>query len=110
MTKQKKYTGYGYHGGGRKPLAPEQRHRTSVTICGTMAEIEKLRALAKEADKSVSRYVLDIIGDMQKPFDYWDKELQAEASDYYDKEHVIAEMQDFCEGYIIGAQRQRPRT
>lgn len=56
---EKKYTGYGYHGGGRKPKAPEKRHRTNVTICGTLDEISKLKALAKEAGKSTSRYVLD---------------------------------------------------
>lgn len=58
---EKKYTGYGYHGGGRQPKAPEKRHRTNVTICGTLEEISRLKALAKEAGKSTSRYVLDII-------------------------------------------------
>ena len=57
----KKYTGYGYHGGGRKPLAPEKRHRTNVTICGTLEEISKLKALAKEAGTNVSRFVIETV-------------------------------------------------
>ena len=59
---EKKYKGYGYHGGGRKPLSPDgQPRRTTMTISGTRSEIEALRKLAKNADKSVSRYVIETI-------------------------------------------------
>jgi hypothetical protein len=59
---EKKYKGYGYHGGGRKPSSPDgQPRRTSMTISGTRSEIEALRKLAKNADKSVSRFVIESI-------------------------------------------------
>lgn len=62
MTQQKKYKGYGYHGGGRKPSSPDgQPRRTTMTISGTRSEIEALRKLAKIAGKSVSRYVIETI-------------------------------------------------
>lgn len=57
---EKKYTGYGYHGGGRKPSSPDgQPRRTSMTITGTRSEIEAIRIMAKSAGKSVSRYTID---------------------------------------------------
>ena len=110
MTSEKKYKGYGYHGGGRKPSSPDgQPRRTTMTISGTKTEIEAIRKLAEEAEKSISRYVIDKVLVDQEPFDYWDKELEKEASDYYNNVKRTGDMQDFIEGYIIGAQRNRPR-
>ena len=61
-SEKKKYTGYGYHGGGRKPSSPDgPPRRTTMPISGTRIEIEALRKLAKNADKSVSRYVIETI-------------------------------------------------
>ena len=60
MTKEK-YKGYGYHGGGRKPSPPGQARRTTVSICGTAAEIATLRDKASEAGKSISRLVIDTV-------------------------------------------------
>ena len=57
---EKKYTGYGYHGGGRKPSSPDgQPRRTTMTISGTKTEIETIRKLAKNVGQSVSRYVIE---------------------------------------------------
>ena len=57
---EKKYKGYGYHGGGRKPASPDgQPRRTTMTISGTRTEIEAIRKLAKSAGKSVSRYTIE---------------------------------------------------
>ena len=62
MAEEKKYIGYGYHGGGRKPLPEgEKKVFQSTTISGTPEEIEKLKKIAKSKGKSVSRYILDTI-------------------------------------------------
>ena len=59
---EKKYKGYGYHGGGRKPSSPDgQPRRTSMTISGTKTEIEAIRKLAQNAGKSISRFVIETI-------------------------------------------------
>lgn len=60
MKSEKKYSGYGYHGGGRKKMQPEDKKVfKSTTISGTPEEIEHLRELATAAGKSVSRFVLE---------------------------------------------------
>ena len=57
---EKKYSGYGYHGGGRKPLPDgEKKVFQSTTISGTPEEIASLKKLADNNGKSVSRFVLD---------------------------------------------------
>ena len=53
-----KYTGYGYHGGGRKK-SEHKKVFVSTTISGSAEEIAALKRLAQAAGKSVSRYVLD---------------------------------------------------
>ena len=45
--KEKKYSGYGYHGGGRKPTG-RLKIFANTTISGSPEEIEKLKSLAKE--------------------------------------------------------------
>ena len=70
---EKKYKGYGYHGGGRKPSSPDgQPRRTTMTISGTKTEIDTIRKLAKNTGQSVSRYVIDhVIGEWSWfPTDY----------------------------------------
>ena len=60
MGDKKKYSGYGYHGGGRKPLPDgEKKVFQSTTISGTPEEIASLKKLADNNGKSVSRFVLD---------------------------------------------------
>ena len=57
---EKKYIGYGYHGGGRKPLPEEQKKKyITISISGQPAEIERLKARAQEEHKTVSRFILD---------------------------------------------------
>lgn len=58
MGDEKKYIGYGYHGGGRKATGVK---RVSVCISGQPAEIERLKARAQEEHKTVSRFILDDI-------------------------------------------------
>lgn len=60
MAEEKKYTGYGYHGGGRKKLPPsEKKVFKTVSISGTPEEIENLKQKAKSENKTVSRFVLE---------------------------------------------------
>ena len=58
--KEKKYSGYGYHGGGRKPTG-RLKIFANTTISGTPEEIEQLKSLAKSKGKSLSRLVLDTL-------------------------------------------------
>ena len=61
--KEKKYSGYGYHGGGRKPTG-RLKIFANTTISGTPEEIEELKSLAKSKGTSLSRLVLDtLLGD-----------------------------------------------
>lgn len=55
-----KYSGYGYHGGGRKPTG-RLKQFANTSISGSPEEIAELKRLAGEAGKSVSRYVLDAL-------------------------------------------------
>lgn len=62
MTEEnkKQYTGRGgYHGGGR-PKKGTQAKSVTVSISGTQKEIDKLRALAAENNKTVSRFVIEM--------------------------------------------------
>lgn len=52
-----KYSGYGYHGGGRKPTGVK---RVSFSVSCQPEELEKVKALAAESGKSVSRFLLDL--------------------------------------------------
>jgi hypothetical protein len=58
--KEKKYVGYGYHGGGRPKAKVKVKYQT-ISIAGHPEEIEKLKEKAREANKTVSAYVLDIL-------------------------------------------------
>lgn len=55
---EKKYTGYGYHGGGRKRGQEEAKDCTLAISC-TKSEKEQIKSLAKSAGLSVSKYVTD---------------------------------------------------
>lgn len=58
MEEETKYKGYGYHGGGRKKVE-NKKVFVNTTISGTPEEIAKLKELAKQANKTVSKYVLE---------------------------------------------------
>ena len=54
---QKKYSGYGYHGGGRKPTGVK---RVSFSVSCQPEELEAVKAAAAKAGKTVSRFLLDL--------------------------------------------------
>lgn len=60
MDEEKKYSGYGYHGGGR-PKKDAEARRCTISISGTPSEIAELKKLAQESGKTVSRFILDNI-------------------------------------------------
>ena len=53
--KEKKYTGYGYHGGGRKAKGDEPRTCTMSIVC-TASEKEKIKSDSKFYGLSISEY------------------------------------------------------
>lgn len=55
---EKKYSGYGYHGGGR-PRKDSEARRVTISISGTQSEIDELKKRASDAGLNVSRFVLD---------------------------------------------------
>lgn len=58
LDNKPKYTGYGYHGGGR-PRKDTEARRVTISISGTPSEITTLKEKAAAAGLNVSRYVLD---------------------------------------------------
>ena len=53
--KQKKYTGYGYHGGGRKAKGSEPRTCTLSIVC-TESEKNRIKKDAQSSGLSISEY------------------------------------------------------
>jgi hypothetical protein len=60
MEKKKKYTGYGYHGGGRKSKGSEPKTCTMSIVC-TASEKEKIKELAEKTNKTISAYCIEKI-------------------------------------------------
>lgn len=61
--KEKKYVGYGYHGGGRKK-APEETAKTkTLSIVCSQSERDRIKELADKEGKTVSRFVVEKILD-----------------------------------------------
>lgn len=56
-SKEKKYSGYGYHGGGRKATGVK---RVSFSVSCQPEELEKIKELAAASGKTVSRYLVDL--------------------------------------------------
>ena len=56
-TEEKKYSGYGYHGGGRKATGIK---RVSFSVSCQPEELEKIKELAAAAGKTVSKFLLDL--------------------------------------------------
>ena len=57
MAEEKKYSGYGYHGGGRKATGIK---RVSICISGQPEEIEKLKQQAAAENMTVSAYIFQL--------------------------------------------------
>ena len=55
--KEKKYSGYGYHGGGRKPKGEESRTCTMSIVC-TASEKAFIKEQAKNSGLSISSFIL----------------------------------------------------
>ena len=62
MAEEKKYTGYGYHGGGRKATGIK---RVSICISGQPEQIEELKKIAAQEEKTVSAFVFEKTGVMK---------------------------------------------
>ena len=58
--KEKKYSGYGYHGGGRKAKGDEPKTTTMSIVC-TASEKKMIKELAKNSGLSISGFVLAAI-------------------------------------------------
>lgn len=58
MAEEKKYSGYGYHGGGRKAKGDEPRTCTMSIVC-TMSEKEKIKQAASDYNLSISEYCIN---------------------------------------------------
>ena len=58
MAEEKKYSGYGYHGGGRKAKGDEPRTCTMSIVC-TRSEKEKIKQAASDYNLSISEYCIN---------------------------------------------------
>ena len=54
---EKKYSGYGYHGGGRKATGIK---RVSICISGQPEQIEELKQQAAAKNMTVSAYIFQL--------------------------------------------------
>jgi len=57
---ERKYSGYGYHGGGRPKGSGSGIKRISFSVSCQPEELEQVKRLAAESGKSVSRFLLDL--------------------------------------------------
>lgn len=58
MKEKPKYSGYGYHGGGRKPTGVR---RVSFSVSCQPEELERLKALAESRGMPLSRLVVSTL-------------------------------------------------
>lgn len=59
-TTEKQYSGYGYHGGGRKKGSGTGTKRVSFCVSCQPEELTEIKRLAQESGKTVSRFLLDL--------------------------------------------------
>lgn len=59
MKKEKKYSGYGYHGGGRKAGTPGKPRLYTMSIVVSEEERTWIREQAIKANKSQSAWILE---------------------------------------------------
>ena len=57
--KEKKYSGYGYHGAGRKATGLK---RVPICISGQPEQVEELKKMAAQEEKTVSAFILEKTG------------------------------------------------
>lgn len=57
-SEKPKYSGYGYHGGGRKPTGVR---RVSFSVSCQPEELAQIKRLAEKNGKTVSRLLLDAV-------------------------------------------------
>ena len=57
---EKKYSGYGYHGGGRKKGSGDGTKRVSFSVSCQPEELATIKKLAEQSGKNVSRFLLDL--------------------------------------------------
>lgn len=58
---QKKYVGYGYHGGGRKKGSGSGTKRVVFQVSCQPEELEYIKELAEKAGMSKSAYMLSLL-------------------------------------------------
>lgn len=56
---EKKYTGYGYHGGGRKKMSESGRKQMQLSL--QQDEIDFIKSKAAEAGLPVSRFIMECV-------------------------------------------------
>lgn len=59
MEEEKKYSGYGYHGGGRKKLSESGRKQIQFSL--QQEEIDLIKQLSKENNMPASRFVMECV-------------------------------------------------
>ena len=57
---EKKYSGYGYHGGGRKKGSGKGTTRISFSVSCQPEEAEQLKSLAEKSGKTLSRFLVEL--------------------------------------------------
>lgn len=62
MEKEKKYSGYGYHGGGRKATGVK---RVSICISGQPEQMQKLKDMAKNNNMNVSQFIFYAVDSLE---------------------------------------------
>ena len=58
-SEEKKYSGYGYHGGGRKKLSESGRIRVQFSL--QQNEIDLIKELAERAGLNNSRFIMECV-------------------------------------------------
>lgn len=62
MQEEKKYIGYGYHGGGRKKMdESDKKIYKNITISGTPEQLDRIKQIAKSEGITVSKLVIKAI-------------------------------------------------
>ena len=59
-TEKPKYSGYGYHGGGRKMLYSGGRKQLAISC--SQAQKDEIQRMAASEGKTVAEYVLEKLG------------------------------------------------
>lgn len=59
MESEKKYSGYGYHGGGRKKITESGRKQVQFSL--QQNEIELINELAQNSGLNKSRFIMECV-------------------------------------------------